>query len=72
MSDLKIIDQAPTLDLAELKFDKLQDKWGKKYPVVMDSWERNCDKLTAYFAYDEQVRKLIYTTNAVESFHCQV
>jgi putative transposase len=72
MSDLKTIYQASTLDLAELNFDKLQDKWGKKYPVVMDSWERNWDKLTAYFAYDEQIRKLIYTTNAVEGFHRQV
>lgn len=72
MSDLKTIYQAPTLGLAELNFDKLQDKWGKKYPVVMDSWERNWEKLTSYFAYDEQVRKLIYTTNAVEGFHRQV
>ena len=72
MSDLKTIYQASTLDLAEFNFDKLQDKWGKKYPVVMDSWERNWDKLTAYFAYDEQIRKLIYTTNAVEGFHRQV
>lgn len=72
MSDLKTIYQAPTLDLAELNFDKLQDKWGKKYPVVMDSWKRNWDKLTSYFAYDEQIRKLIYTTNAVEGFHRQV
>ena len=72
ISDLKTIYQAPTLGLAELNFDKLQDKWDKKYPVVMDSWKRNWDKLTSYFAYDEQIRKLIYTTNAVEGFHRQV
>lgn len=72
MADLKTIYQAPTLDLAELNFDKLQDKWGKKYPVVMDSWKRNWDKLTSFLAYDEQIRKLIYTTNAVEGFHRQV
>lgn len=56
MSDLKTIYQAPTLDLAELNFDKLQDKWGKKYPVVMDSWKRNWDKLTSYFAYESTKR----------------
>src|SRR5574344_187910 len=72
MTDLKTVYQASTLDLAELNLDKLEDKWGKKYPVVMDSWKRNWDKLTSYFAYDEQIRKLIYTTNAVEGFHRQV
>lgn len=72
MSNLKPVYQAPNLDTAEIEFDKLQEKWRKKYPVVIESWERNWDKLTAYFAYDEQIRKLIYTTNAVEGFHRQV
>lgn len=60
------------LDLTELHLDKLQDKWGNKYPVVLESWRRNWDKLTAYFAYDEHIRRLIYTTNPVEGFHRQV
>lgn len=72
MTDLKTIYQAPTLSLAELNFEKLQEKWSKKYPVVIESWLRNWDKLTAYFAYDEHIRRLIYTTNAVEGFHRQV
>ena len=65
MGDLKTVYQAPTLDLAELNLDKLEDKWGQKYPVVIGSWRRNWDKLSAYFAYDEHIRRLIYTTNAV-------
>ena len=71
MGDLKTVYQAPTLDLAELNLDKLEDKWGQKYPVVIGSWRRNWDKLSAYFAYDEHIRRLIYTTNAVEGFHRQ-
>lgn len=72
MSDLKPVYQAPNLSMAEMKFDDLKEKWGKKYPVVISSWERNWDNLTSYFAYDEHIRKLIYTTNAVEGFHRQV
>ena len=72
MSDLKTVYQAPNKDLAELNLDKLEDKWGKKYPVVLESWRRNWDNLSAYFAYDEHIRRLIYTTNAVEGFHRQV
>lgn len=72
MGDLKPVYQAPNLSMAEMKFDDLKEKWGKKYPVVISSWERNWDNLTSYFAYDEHIRKLIYTTNAVEGFHRQV
>ena len=72
MSDLKPVYQAVNLETAEVNFDKLQEKWRKKYPVVIESWERNWDNLTSYFAYDEHVRRLIYTTNAVEGFHRQV
>ncbi len=72
MHDLKTVYQAPTKDKAELELDKLNDKWGGKYPVVLKSWHNNWHKLSTYFAYDEQIRRLIYTTNAVEGFHRQV
>ncbi|CAG4997311.1 IS256 family transposase ISSba9 [Dyadobacter sp. CECT 9275] len=72
MQDLKTVYQAPTKDKAELELDKLNDKWGPKYPVVIKSWQNNWHKLSTYFAYDEQIRRLIYTTNAVEGFHRQV
>jgi putative transposase len=72
MQDLKTVYQAPTKDKAELELDKLNDKWGVKYPVVIKSWQKNWHKLSTYFAYDEHIRKLIYTTNAVEGFHRQV
>ncbi len=72
MKDLKMIYQAPTKDKAEIELTNLDEKWSSKYPIVIKSWYSNWDKLTTYFAYDEQIRKLIYTTNAVEGFHRQV
>lgn len=72
MKDLKIVYQAPNKDQAEYGLIKLEEIWGKKYPIVIKSWNNNWDKLSTYFQYDEYVRKLIYTTNAVEGFHRQV
>ncbi|MGB3063368.1 IS256 family transposase [Sphingobacterium thalpophilum] len=72
MKDLKPVYQADTLEQAELRMDELEAKWGKKYTVVIDSWRRNWEKLTAYFRYDKAIRRLIYTTNTIEGFHRQV
>ena len=72
MKDLKPVYQAETLDLAELRLEELDEKWGKKYEKVLESWRRNWSKLTTYFRYDAAVRKLIYTTNTIEGFHRQV
>lgn len=72
MKDLKPVYQAETLDLAELRLEELDEKWGQKYEKVLESWRRNWSKLTTYFRYDAVVRKLIYTTNTIEGFHRQV
>ncbi len=72
LKDLKGVYQASSLLQAEQELDSLEDKWGKKYPVVISSWRNNWAKLTAYFEYDEHIRRLIYTTNPVEGFHRQV
>jgi len=58
--------------LAEEALLNLGEKWGKKYPIVIRSWQDNWEKLSTYFAYTAPIRKLIYTTNAVESYHRQV
>jgi putative transposase len=70
--DLKPVYRADTLDLAELRLDELEEKWGKKYEKVLESWRNNWPKLTTYFRYDAAIRKLIYTTNTIEGFHRQV
>src|SRR5699024_2015250 len=65
MNDLKPVYRADTLDQAEVRMDELEDKWSDKYPVVIDSWRRNWERLTTYFRYDKSIRKLIYTTNTI-------
>ncbi len=72
MKELKKVYQAPTKLQAETELLNLEEAWGKKYPVVIKSWNENWEELSAYFQYDEPIRKLIYTTNAVEGFHRQV
>lgn len=72
MKDLKMVYQAANKSQAEDGLIKLEEIWGKKYPVVIKSWNNNWDKLSTYFQYDEHLRRLIYTTNAVEGFHRQV
>lgn len=72
MKDLKLVYKAIDKQTAEDELLNLEDKWGKKYPVVLDSWNRNWAKLSTYFSYSESIRKMIYTTNAVEGFHRQI
>lgn len=72
LKDLKCVYQAANLTQAEQELEKLDATWGAKYPVVLGSWKHNWEKLTAYFDYDEHIRRLIYTTNPVEGFHRQV
>lgn len=72
MRDLKRVYRAETKDLAELAQDELAEKWEAKYPVVIGSWRDNWEKLTTYFQYTQPIRKLIYTTNAVEGYHRQL
>lgn len=72
MSDLKEVYRASTKELAEQQLDLLDKKWGKKYPLVINSWRNNWPKLSTYFKYDPAIRRLIYTTNTIEGFHRQV
>lgn len=72
MKDLKLVYQADTKEQAESALLDLEEKWGKKYPVVIRSWNDNWELLSTYFEYSKPIRKLIYTTNPVEGFHRQV
>ena len=72
LSELKPVYKATTKELAELNLEKLGAKWRKKYPVVIKSWEENWHKLSTYFKYTEDIRRIIYTTNTIEGFHRQV
>src|SRR5579862_441657 len=72
MKELKPVYQAVSKEAAAQQLVKLSEKWSKKYPVVIGSWQRNWEKLTTYFAYPAAIRKLIYTTNTIECYHRQI
>ncbi len=71
MADLKPVYRAATKEAAELALDELEVKWGYAYPLVINSWRRKWHNLSHYFKYPEHIRKVIYTTNAVEAVHRQ-
>lgn len=71
MKDLKAVYQAVSKDAAELALDKLDEKWGEQYPIIIRSWRENWEQLSEYFQFTPAIRKLIYTTNAVEGYHRQ-
>jgi len=48
---------------AETELDLVEEKWNKKYPIVIKSWRNKWDNLSNYFKYPEQIKKVIYTTN---------
>jgi len=72
LAELKPVYKATTKDLAELNLEKLAEKWNKKYPVVIKSWQDNWHKLSTYFKYTADIKRIIYTTNTIEGFHRQV
>ena len=71
MVDLKKVYRAVNKDTAESALDELEEKWGDKYPIVIQSWRRKWVHLSAYFRYPEPIRKVMYTTNSIEAVHRQ-
>lgn len=68
-ADLKKIYGAVNLDDAEYAKEEFREKWDKKYPNILKSWDKNWSQLTVFFEYPADIRRIIYTTNAVESYH---
>ena len=60
MKDLKPVYQAVSKEAAELELDKLEEKWGSKYPIVISSWRNKWENLSTYFKYPAEIRKIIY------------
>ena len=69
MADLKMVYQAVSEDDALYHLEEFREKWNKKYPQILKSWDTHWAELSTYFKYPDEVRRLIYTTNAVEGFH---
>lgn len=72
MTDLKRVYTAPTEEIALVELDAFEEKWHSKYPKIAKSWRDNWANLSAYFKYPDAIRKLIYTTNAIEGFNRQM
>ncbi len=71
-SDLKQIYTANNDEMARLKLQQFGVKWDKKYPVISDIWQRNWSGIIPFFAFPEEIRKVIYTTNTIESVNRQI
>ena len=71
MADLKLVYKAITEEEALENLMAFKDKWGKKYPSCVKTWEDNWDILNTFFAYPPEVRKTIYTTNIIEGLNRQ-
>lgn len=71
MKDLKKVYGAVTEESALMELENLESVWGKKYPLPIKTWRQNWTLVSTFFKYPEEIRRLIYTTNIVESLHRQ-
>ena len=69
IADLKLIYQADTEEIALAQLEAFADKWDEKYPQISKSWITNWDNLNTFYRYPRDIRKAIYTTNAIESLN---
>jgi transposase-like protein len=71
--ELKGIYRAETAEMAEERLREFENSpWGKKYPAIAATWRRHWERVTPFFAYPPEVRKVLYTTNAIESLHMRL
>lgn len=71
-ADLKEVYNAPNKEASVEAFKIFKGKWNKKYPHAIQSWERNWEHLTAFYNYPMEIRKMIYTTNTIESMNSTI
>ena len=72
VSDMKKIYRAASLEESKAKLEAFTEKWGDKYPHTVKSWQNNWERLTNFYKYPQEIRKMIYTTNIIENFHAQL
>ena len=72
-AQLKEIYRAESAEMAWLRLEAFeQSDWGRKYPTIAASWKRHWEQVIPFYSYPPQIRKMIYTTNAIESLHMQL
>lgn len=69
---LKPIYTASSEAAASEELDKFESVWGTKYPLIVRSWRNNWAEISTFFKYPPEIRKIIYTTNMIESYHRQL
>jgi putative transposase len=72
MKDLKQVYQATNEEMALKALQSLESTWGDKYSIVIQSWNNNWQNLSTYFNFPPEIRRIIYTTNALEGFNRQL
>lgn len=72
ISELKKVYQANNVELGLHYLNQAEEKWGTKYPTIFKSWRNNWDRLSNFYKYPKALKKIIYTTNPIESFHRMV
>lgn len=72
LAGLKPVYTAPSEEAALGALEEFESAWGQRYPLVVQSWRRNWGELATFFKYPPEIRKLIYTTNMIESYHRQL
>ena len=71
--ELKAIYRAETVETVAKRLSEFDaGPWGRKYPMIAESWRRNWEQIIPFYSYPPEVRKIIYTTNAIESLHMQL
>ncbi|MFT4571230.1 MAG: putative transposase [Hyphomicrobiaceae bacterium] len=68
-ADLKLIYRAETPEAAAIALDEFEEKYGARYPMIVQSWRSNWERVTPFLAFSREIRKVIYTTNAIESLN---
>ena len=69
--DLRPIYSAPTEQAARERLDELEAKWGERYPAIVKLWQNAWPEFVPFLAYSTEIRKVIYSTNAIESLHAR-
>ena len=65
-ADLKVIYRAETAEMAEARLAEFEEKWDDRYPSIGQSWRRNWEKVIPFFAFPQDIRRIIYTTDEID------
>lgn len=71
-SDMREIYTSPNQEAALFALEKMEEKWGERYQYAIDSWRNNWEKLTVFFEFPMEIRKIIYTTNLIENLNGKI